>query len=115
MAYRAAEGAGDIDFLKRRVVLHRNAVAVNKRTAVGTLKSGKNQTVALATFVVDELAKSCEGRELDELIWPSRSGGISLRRQRTIPGWPARSRGVRKPTRDFRGSLRTRSVTLRPR
>jgi integrase len=66
---------GDIDFLKRRVVLYRNAVTINKRTAVGTLKSGKNRTVALAAFVVEELAKTCEGKELDDLIWPSRSGG----------------------------------------
>jgi integrase len=71
----AALRVGDIDFLKRRVLLHRNAVTVNKRTAVGTLKSGKNRTIALATFVVTELAKTCEGKELDDLIWPSRSGG----------------------------------------
>lgn len=65
--------SGDIDFSKRRIVLHRNAVTVNKRTAVGTLKAGKNRP-ALAGFVVEELAKTCEGKELDELIWPSRSG-----------------------------------------
>ncbi|CPR11281.1 phage-related integrase [Mycobacterium bohemicum DSM 44277] len=71
----AALVVGDIDFLKRRVVLHRNAVTINRRTTVGTLKSGKSRTVALAAFVVDELARTCEGKELDELIWPSRSGG----------------------------------------
>lgn len=71
----AALRVGDVDFLKRRVVLHRNAVTVNKRTSVGTLKSGKNRTVVLALFVVEELAKACEGKELDDLIWPSRSGG----------------------------------------
>jgi integrase len=71
----AALRVNDIDFLKRRVVLHRNAVTINKKTTVGSLKSGKNRTVALASFVVDALAKTCEGKELDELIWPSRSGG----------------------------------------
>jgi integrase len=71
----AALKVGDIDFLKRRVLLHRNAVTINKRTTVGTLKSGKNRTVALAAFVVTELAKTSEGKELDDLIWPSRSGG----------------------------------------
>lgn len=71
----AALRVGDVDFLRRRAVLHRNAVTINRRTTVGTLKSGKNRTVALAAFVVDELAKTCEGKGLDELIWASRSGG----------------------------------------
>ena len=66
----------DVDFLRRRVELHRNAVTVPGRDIyIGTLKSGKARTVALAAFVVDELARTCEGRERDELIWPSASGG----------------------------------------
>lgn len=71
----AALRVSDIDFLKRRVVLHQNAVTVNNRVHVGTLKSGENRTVALAAFVVDELAKTCRGKGRDELIWSSRSGG----------------------------------------
>lgn len=71
----AALRVSDIDFLKRRVVLHENAVTVNSRVHVGTLKSGKHRTVALAGFVVDELARTCRGKGRDDLIWPSRSGG----------------------------------------
>lgn len=71
----AALRVSDIDFLKRRVVLHQNAVTINRRTHVGTLKSGENRTVALAGFVVDELAATCRGRGRDELIWSSRTGG----------------------------------------
>ncbi|UVO11912.1 site-specific integrase [Mycobacterium sp. SVM_VP21] len=71
----AALRVSDIDFLKRRVVLHENAVAVGSKTHVGTLKSGKSRTVVLPAFVVDELAKTCRGKGRDELLWPSRSGG----------------------------------------
>lgn len=71
----AALRVGDVDFLKRKVVLHQNAVTVNTRVHVGTLKSGEHRTVALAAFVVEELARTCRGKSLDELIWPTRSGG----------------------------------------
>lgn len=70
----AALRVGDIDFLRRRITLHRNAVRVGALTVVGSLKTGENRTVALSTFVAEALAKSCEGKEHDELIWPSRNG-----------------------------------------
>jgi integrase len=65
----------DVDFLRRRVELHRNAVTLTGHVAVGTLKSGKARTVPLAAFVVDELAATCVGKDRDELIWPSGTGG----------------------------------------
>ena len=58
----AALRVRDVDFLRRRVVLHENAVAVGGRTHVGTLKSGHHRSLALPAFVVDELAATCEGR-----------------------------------------------------
>ncbi|QFS93781.1 Transposase [Mycobacterium sp. THAF192] len=70
----AALRVGDVDFLKRRVVLHENAVTVGTRVHVGTLKSGEKRTVALAGFVVEELAKTCRGKSHGDLIWSSRSG-----------------------------------------
>lgn len=71
----AALRVGDIDFLKRKVVLHENAVTVGADVHLGTLKSGKERTVALPAFVVDELAKTCRGKEHGDLIWPARDGG----------------------------------------
>lgn len=71
----AALKVGDVDFLRRRINLHQNAVTINKRTVVGTLKSGKSRVVPLAGFVADELARTCMGKGLGDLIWPSRSGG----------------------------------------
>ncbi|WP_044080324.1 tyrosine-type recombinase/integrase [Mycobacterium canetti] len=70
----AALRVRDVDFLKRKIVLHENAVSVGSKVHVGTLKSGKHRTIALAGFVVDELARTCEGKERDELLWPARSG-----------------------------------------
>ncbi len=65
----------DIDFLKRRITLHENAVTIGSTTHVGSLKTGHKRTVPLSTFVAEALAKSCEGKDHDELIWPSQNGG----------------------------------------
>ena len=71
----AALRVGDIDFLRSRIELHRNAVVVGRKTYVGTLKSNKNRTVVLPAFVIDALAATCQGKGRDELIWPSARGG----------------------------------------
>ncbi len=56
-------------------VLHENAVTVGADVHVGTLKSGKERTVVLPAFVVDELATTCRGKDHDDLVWPVRDGG----------------------------------------
>lgn len=71
----AALTVGDIDFLRRRIVLHRNAVTVGGAMVVGTLKTGEARTVSVPGFVVDELARTCQGKGRDDLIWPSATGG----------------------------------------
>jgi integrase len=71
----AALRVGDVDFLRRRIGLHRNAVEVNGKFEVGSLKSNKNRTVALPAFVIDALAETAKGKGRDDLLWPSRSGG----------------------------------------
>jgi integrase len=71
----AALRVSDVDFLRRRIGLHRNAVEVNGKFAVGSLKSNKNRTVALPAFVVDALAETAKGKSRDDLLWPSRAGG----------------------------------------
>ena len=62
-----------VDFLRRRIELHSNAVMVSGTMVVGTLKSGKSRVVPVAGFVVDQLAAICRGRE--DLLWASRTGG----------------------------------------
>jgi integrase len=70
----AALRVSDIDFLRRRILLHENAVNVGGHIHVGTLKSGHHRSVALSSFVVDALAATCEGKGRGDLIWPSASG-----------------------------------------
>jgi integrase len=71
----AALRLSDIDFLRRRVTLHTNAVKVGGDFAVGSLKSNKNRTVVLPAFVVDALAETAKGKDRADLLWPSPSGG----------------------------------------
>lgn len=70
----AALTVADIDFLRRQVRLHRNAVKVGGRIEVGSLKSNKNRTIVLPPFVIDALALDAEGKHRDDLLWPSESG-----------------------------------------
>ncbi len=71
----AALRVSDVDFLRHRIELHRNAVKVGRDFAVGSLKSNKNRTVVLPGFVIDALARSAKGKGHDDLLWPSTSGG----------------------------------------
>lgn len=71
----AALRVSDVDFLRRRITLHRNAVVIGRQVHVGTLKSSKNRTVVLPRFVADELARTAEGKDRDELLWPNVIGG----------------------------------------
>ena len=71
----AALRVSDVDFLRRRVTLHTNAVKVGGDFAVGTLKSGKSRTFTLPEFVIEALAATTKGKGRDELLWPSATGG----------------------------------------
>jgi len=70
----AALTVADVDFLRRQVRLHRNAVKVGGTFEVGSLKSNRNRTVVLPAFVMDALAPDAEGRGRDDLLWPSEAG-----------------------------------------
>jgi integrase len=74
-ARRLPCGSGDVDFLRRRIELHRNAVQVGTKVVVGTLKSNENRTVVLPKFVIDALAETAKGKGRDDLLWPTASGG----------------------------------------
>jgi integrase len=71
----AALRVGDVDFLRRRIDLHRNAVQVGTKIVVGSLKSNENRTIVLPRFVMDALAETANGKCRDDLLWPSGSGG----------------------------------------
>jgi integrase len=65
----AALRVSDVDFLRRRIVLHENAVMISTGVVVGSLKSNHNRTVALPAFVIDALAASADGKGRGELLW----------------------------------------------
>ena len=95
----------DVDFLRRRVELTRNAVHVRGKMIVGTLKSGKSRTVALPVEVVDAIAETAEGKGRDDLLWPAPlatayNGGY--RRSPMKGEWLDRAvKSCRPPTRLF--------------
>ncbi len=62
---------GDIDFRHGTIRIHRNATG----GIIQTLKGGEHRTVAVAPFVLKELAATVQGKSHDSLIWPSQSGG----------------------------------------
>lgn len=69
----AALRTSDVDFLRRRIELHSNAVQINGRMVVGSLKSGKSRVVPVPAFVIEQLSAICRGR--DDLLFPSPTGG----------------------------------------
>lgn len=76
----------DIDFLRRRITVHENAVQLVMTHAVGTTKGDKVRTVPVPAFVLEEIAKLCEGRGRDDLVFPGPDGG-HLRRPVNRTGW----------------------------
>lgn len=75
---------GDINFLRRRVVIYENATG----GSLGTTKGGKHRTLVIPQYVIDELSITVQGKGRDELIWPSQSGGY-LKSPATHDSWLA--------------------------
>jgi integrase len=68
----------DVDFLRRRVDVHRNVVWVKGQWHVGTPKSGKARMVSVPPSVIDALAATAKGKDREDLLWPGmsrKSGG----------------------------------------
>lgn len=76
----------DIDFLRRRITVHENAVQVGTKHVVGTTKGDKVRSVPVPAFVLDAVAKQCEGRGRDDLVFPGRDGN-HMRRPVSHTGW----------------------------
>jgi integrase len=64
----------DVDFLRRRIELHRNAVKVGTGFKVGTLKGNKNRTIRVPQIVIDALSRTAKGKSRDDLLWTSTTG-----------------------------------------
>ena len=76
----------DLDMLRRRATISENAVQVGADIFVGTPKAHKQRTVPLPEFLLPYLARQCEGRGRDDLLFPGDDGG-HLSRPHPTSGW----------------------------
>ncbi len=76
----------DLDMLRRRATISENAVEVGSQIFVGTPKAHKQRSVPLPGFLLPYLARQCEGRRRDELLFGAQ-GGRHLRRSHKDTGW----------------------------
>lgn len=76
----------DVNFLRRRLTVHENAVQVGMVHVVGTPKGDKVRSVPVPAFVLEAMVKQCEGRGRDDLVFPGKDGGY-MRRPVSHSGW----------------------------
>lgn len=60
----------DLDPLRKRIHITRNAVTVGSDSIIGTAKNHENRTVAVAKHIMDMLVTLSEGKKRDGLLWP---------------------------------------------
>ncbi|SNS55116.1 Phage integrase family protein [Rhodococcoides kyotonense] len=90
----------DIEFLRRRLSVHDNAVQLGVNHAEGLTKSRRSRSVPVPQFILDELAQQCEGKSLDGLVFPGPDGRY-LPRPKSDGGWfvgAVKRSGVQKIT-----------------
>lgn len=59
----------NVDFLRRRIQVNENAVNVGGEIIVGTPKSHKVRSVPFPAFLSEPLARLCEGKTRDQLVF----------------------------------------------
>ncbi|MGB3476412.1 MAG: tyrosine-type recombinase/integrase [Mycobacterium sp.] len=67
----------DVDMLRRRLHIRRNAVNVGGTVQVGTPKTHERRTVPLPRFLVEPLAAACQGKGRDGIVFPAADGGYA--------------------------------------
>jgi integrase len=86
---RWGEAAGlrvkDLDMLRRRINVTENAVEVGSQIEVGTPKSHKRRSVPFPAALAIPLARACEGRTPNDLVFPGADGEY-MRRTRVSDG-----------------------------
>lgn len=76
----------DLDMLRKRALITENAVWVGSDLYVGTTKGHKQRSVPLPDFLLPHLARRCENRGRDDLLFPG-DNGEHLERPHTESGW----------------------------
>jgi integrase len=59
----------DVEFLRRRIAVHTNAVQLGVDHAVGPPKGGGIRSVPVPEFILDELSVQCQDRGMDALVF----------------------------------------------
>lgn len=67
----------DIDMLRRRIHVRRNAVAVGDRVEIGSPKTHERRTVPVPRFLIEPLAAACRGKARDDIVFPAARGGYA--------------------------------------
>lgn len=102
---------GDLDMLQRRASITENAVQSGTEIHVGTPKAHKQRTVPLPEFLLTYLARQCEGRGRDDLLFPG-DDGKHLRRPHPESGWFAKAVAEGKIPRTTPHDLRHTAASL---
>lgn len=76
---------GSLDLLRRRAQVSENAVRVGRELVVGTPKSHTSRSVPVPAFLVEHLARACEGRGRDALVFGN--GRTHLHPPNSRDGW----------------------------
>ncbi|MFW0787582.1 site-specific integrase [Gordonia sp. CPCC 206044] len=64
----------DVDMLRRRLHVRRNAVNVGGEIVVGTPKTHEQRSVPFPRFLAEYLARACEGKGRDDIVFANRYG-----------------------------------------
>lgn len=65
---------GDVDMLRRRIHIRRNAVKVGAKIEVGTPKTHERRTVTFPQFLAEPLAAACRGKSRTSILFPDNAG-----------------------------------------
>ncbi|OBF95109.1 integrase [Mycobacterium sp. 852002-51152_SCH6134967] len=79
---------GDLDLLRKRALIHENAVQSGTSIYVGTPKAHKQRSIPLPEFLVPPLARHCENKGRGDLLF---GDGNHLRRPHPVSGWFAKA------------------------
>ncbi|KUI43873.1 integrase [Mycobacterium sp. GA-1199] len=74
----------DLDLLRKRALIHENAVQSGAGIHVGTPKAHKHRSIPLPAFLVPPLARACENKSRTDLLFGDCE---HLRRPHPVSGW----------------------------
>jgi integrase len=76
----------DVEFLRRRLTVHENAVQLGTDHAVGPTKGRKARSVPVPAFVLDRISVQCADKAPGDLVFPGPDGKY-LPRPKSNGGW----------------------------